>query len=74
MYPSVYGDVSIQQPEQIIYCDSLSFNNDTEFFEMYGNIKIKNGSRFISADKATLDQISDQMTLIDNCEIKDENL
>ncbi len=69
---NLYGDVSIQQPEQIIYCDSLSFNNDTEFFEMFGNIKIKNGSRLISADKATLDQISNQMTLIDNCEINED--
>lgn len=70
---NLYGDVSVQQPEQIIYCDSLSYNNDTEFFEMFGNIKIKNGSRLISADKATLDQISNQMTLIDNCEINEKD-
>ena len=56
----------------MIYCDSLSYNNDTEFFSMYGNIKIQNGSRFMTAKKATLDQISNQMTLLENCEINNE--
>ena len=40
---------------------------------MYGHIKIKNGSRLISADKATLDQISNQITLLENCEINEKN-
>ena len=70
---NLYGNVSIEQPNQMIYCDSLSYNSDTEFFSMYGNIKIKNGSRLISADNATLDQASNQMTLIDNCEINEQN-
>ena len=71
---NLYGNVSIEQPNQIIYCDSLSYNSDTEFFSMHGHIKIKNGSRLISADNATLDQASNQMTLIDNCEINEQNI
>ena len=70
---NLYGDVSVQQPNQTIYCDSLSYDSNTEFFSMYGHIKIKNGSRLISADKATLDQISNQITLLENCEINEKN-
>ena len=70
---NLYGDVSVEQPNQTIYCDSLSYDSNTEFFSMYGHIKIKNGSRLISADKATLDQTSNQIILLENCEINEQN-
>ena len=64
-----YGNISIHQPNQVIYCDSLSYNSNTEFLSMTGNVKVENSTRLISSDKATLDQISNQLTIIDNCEV-----
>ena len=66
-------NVIVNQANQTIYCDSLIYNKNTEAFSMYGNVRIDSDQRSMQSQEAQIDDQNGQITLIDNCEINENN-
>ena len=66
-------NVIVTQQNQTIYCDSLIYNKNTEEFSMYGNVRIESDQRSMQSQEAQIDDQNGQITLIDNCEINENN-
>ena len=63
----------VKKESQTIYCDSLIYNQDSQLFSMYGNVRIDDKQRSMQSNKALLDEKTEQITLIENCQINENN-